>query len=354
MAEEFAESRNEAPTQRRREEAREQGQTAFSSELSGSLLLLAALAAIYVTGPNLGAGLIDVVAQDFSQARTIAFDQPRAATLLTDLAIHGGQLFGYFFGLVVAVALVSNILQVGFHIVPGLLALKPERLSPAEGFGRLFSLPAFMRGLGSVVKVAVLGAIVYFMLGGRGSQIAALGEGNLGSAVAQSWNMVMRVALAIAVAFLIVGVVDYVYQRFRFERALLMSRQDLKDELKRDEGDPLIKARIRRMQREAAKKRMFRELPKASVVITNPTHLAVALMYERGKQAAPKVVAKGAGFVAKEIVEVAKRHGIPVIERKPLAQAIYKAIEVDQEIPAALYQAVAELLAYLYRLRGMV
>jgi flagellar biosynthetic protein FlhB len=354
MAEEFAESRNESPTQRRREEAREQGQIAFSGELSGSLLLLAALAMIFVNGNNLGSGLIDVVNQDFNQARYKVFDQGRAATLLTDLAIHGGQLFGYFFGLVVFIAFVSNVLQVGFHIVPGLLSLKPERLSPAEGFGRLFSLPAFVRGLGSVIKVAVLAGIVYFMLGGKGSEIASLGEGHLASAVSQSWNLIMRVALAIAVAFLIVGIVDYVYQRFRFEKALLMSRQELKDELKRDEGDPLIKARIRRMQREAAKKRMFRELPKASVVITNPTHLAVALRYEQGKQAAPRVVAKGAGFVAKEIVEVAKRYAIPVIERKPLAQALYKAIEVDQEIPAALYQAVAELLAYLYKLRGLV
>src|SRR6266568_851176 len=128
MAEEFAESRNEAPTQRRREEAREQGQTAFSSELSGSLLLLAALAAIYVTGPNLGAGLIDIVGHEFNQARIITFDQERASTLLKDLAVQGGQLLGYFFGLVMAVALVSNVLQVGIHIVPNLLSLKPERL----------------------------------------------------------------------------------------------------------------------------------------------------------------------------------------------------------------------------------
>jgi flagellar biosynthetic protein FlhB len=148
-------------------------------------------------------------------------------------------------------------------------------------------------------------------------------------------------------------VLDYAYQRWRFELSLRMTRQEMKEELKRDEGDPQVKARIRRLQREAAQKRMLQEVPKATVIITNPTHLAIALRYEQGAMGAPRVVAKGAGFVAERIVELARKNWVPIVQRPPLAQVLFKAVQVNQEIPAELYVVVAEVLAYVYRLRGI-
>ena len=145
---------------------------------------------------------------------------------------------------------------------------------------------------------------------------------------------------------------DYLYQRYKFEQSLRMTRQEVKEEIKREEGDPLIKARVRKIQREQARKRMFAAVSKATVVLTNPTHVAVALRYERAVMAAPRVLAKGAGFVAERIKAEARRFGVPVVERPPLARALFKGVKVDQEIPPLLFHAVAEVLAYLYRLRG--
>jgi flagellar biosynthetic protein FlhB len=166
--------------------------------------------------------------------------------------------------------------------------------------------------------------------------------------------MVLRLALAIAGALLLLGVGDYLFQLWRHEQLLRMSRQQLKEETKREEGDPQTKARIRRLQREAARKKMFHEVKSATVVVTNPTHLAVALRYDRGAMGAPKVVAKGAGHVAKRIAELARRHNVPVLERKTLAQALFRTVKLNQEIPMAIYHAVAEVLATVYRGRGQI
>ena len=209
-----------------------------------------------------------------------------------------------------------------------------------------------MRGLVAVFKVGVVAAMAAWVLRGRAVQISTLGQNDLASASVQAWDIAIRLALAITAALAVLGVADYVFQRWRYEQSLRMSRQELKEELRREEGDPLMRGRIRKMQREAARKRMMQDVPKATVVITNPTDLAIALRYERGTMAAPRVVAKGAGFVARNIVGLARRHSVPVVERREIAQALFKAVKVGQDIPAALYYAVAEVLAYLYRLRG--
>jgi flagellar biosynthesis protein FlhB len=354
MAEEFGQAKTEAPTEHRREEARQQGRVAYSTEFSAGLMLLAAVAALWLGSKAFAGGLQEILRQGVRDARPQELSAEQASALLTSLMGRGLELIGAFLGLLFAVAFGAGVLQAGFRMTPGQLGPRWDKLSIVEGWSRIFSLTALMRGLMAVVKVSVVAVIAFWVLKGKGTQIAVVGQCSLGAATAQGWELALRLALAIAAALLMVGLADYCFQRWRHEQSLWMTKQELKDESKREEGDPMIKARIRKLQREAARKQMMRDVPRATVVLTNPTHLAVAIRYERGKMKAPQVIAKGAGFVAQRIVALARRHAVPVVERKPLAQALFKTVRVGQEIPAALYVVVAEILAYVYRLRGSV
>jgi flagellar biosynthetic protein FlhB len=352
MAEEFNQNKTEAPTQRRREEARQKGQVAFSTELSTGIILLAGIAGLWLGARALGTGLLSTMRSDLLNIHHAELGPREAQTLLASLFGRGADLNGFLLGVLFVTGVAAGVLQVGVHLAPELLVPNWEKLSPAHGWARLFSLRAVMRGVMAVLKVAAIALLLLWVLKGRSTAIANLSEGNLAGAAAQGWDLVIRLALAAAAALVLFGVIDYLFQRWRHEQSLMMSRQEVKEEVKREEGDPLIRARIRKMQRELSRKRMFEDVPRATVVITNPTHLAIALQYERGTMAAPRVLAKGAGDLARRIVDRARRHAVPVVERKEVAQALYKAVKVGQEIPTALYYAVAEVLAYLHRLRG--
>lgn len=354
MAEDFDQSKTEAPTQRRREEAREEGQVAVSAELTAGVLLLTGMLALQTGGRRLLSSLLGVLDLSLLSMNAKNFGPDEAQAAIVAQMTLAAQWLGFFLGVLFVSALGVGALQVGLHVVPTLVLPRWEKISPAEGWSRLFSTAAAMRGLIAVFKVAVVAAMAVWVLRGRVVEIITLGQSSVSSSAVQAWDIAIRLALAIAAALLVLGVIDYLFQRWRYEQSLRMSRQELKEELRREEGDPLMRGRIRKMQREAARKRMMQEVPRATVVITNPTRLAIALRYERGTMAAPRVIAKGAGFVALNIIELARRHGVPVVERKEVAQALFKAVQIGQDIPAALYYAVAEVLAYLYRLRGAV
>lgn len=354
MADEDFESKTEAPTQRRREEARQQGQVAFSADLVGAVQLLVAVVALSVNGASLGRGLLALARRDLSGNGQKVLDPLSVQGLFASLFSNGAELVGFLLGMIFAAAVAVGLMQTGFQFTPALLTLHWDRLSPATGWSRLFSLSTTVRALTSLLKVVIVAALAYWVIKGRVIQIAYLGETALKDALARIWDLAMRLALAIAGGLALVGVLDYGYQRFRLERSLRMSRQELKEELKREEGDPQIKGRVRRLQREMAQRRMMREVPKATVVVTNPTHLAVALRYARETMASPRLVAKGSGLVADRIVAEARRHQVPIVQRPPLAQALYRTVKLGQEIPAELYYVVAEVLAYVYRLRGTV
>jgi flagellar biosynthetic protein FlhB len=353
MAEDFPQSRTEAPTQRRREEARAQGQVAVSRDLTSSLVLLAGLAGLALLAQTLGAGLLERVRHDVLLAgRLTDLGQLQAQGLLAAAMGRGLELVGFLLGLVFLIAVAAGVVQVGVQVTPAVLAFQWERLSPARGWAKILSVNAGMAGLISLVKVAAVLGVAYAVLRPRWDELAAVPDSTLPAVAAQVWGIILRLGLAVAGALALLGLADYVWQRWRFEQSLRMTRQELKEEVKREEGDPQLKARIRKLQRQAAQKRMLQDVLRATVVVTNPTHLAVALRYERGSMAAPVVVAKGAGVIALRIADIARRHAVPVHERKPLAQALYKAVKVGQEIPVGLYQAVAEFLAYVYRLRA--
>jgi flagellar biosynthetic protein FlhB len=262
------------------------------------------------------------------------------------------RLAGPFMGLLLVVGLAVNLLQVGVRIAPDRLSMDLTRLLPTTAWKRLFSLSALVRGLLALGKVLILGILAWVLLRDRAGLFYGMSHAGLSGMVAQGWALTARLFLGMAAAVAVLGALDYAYQRYQFEQSLRMTKQEVKDELKREEGDPLIKARVRKIQREMARKRMMAAVPRATVVLTNPTHVAVVLLYERNIMPAPKVVAKGAGHLAERIKLEARRYGIPILERPALARAVYRAVRLDQEIPKVLFQAVAEVLAYLYRLRG--
>ncbi len=355
MAEEdVGQERTEAPTPRRREEARKQGQIAVSADLNAGAMLLVAAIVFVVAAGSIGGGLLGEVRFDLSRACPFDLDARAAQAIFAGVFFRTLTTLTVLLATLVVAAILVGLIQSGFAFYPDVLSVRWERLDPSAGVRRLFSLGAGVKVITALLKIAVMAVLAYVALRARLGDIGRVGDGTLGNAVALAWAVISRLFISIGVALLAIGVFDYVIQRVRLERQLRMTRQEAKEELKQEEGDPQIRARIRRLQREAAQRRMLQEVPQATVVITNPTHLAVALRYDRATMSAPKVVAVGAGFVAERIIDTARRHGVAVVENRPLAQALYRLGKLDREIPAALYQAVAETLAFVYRLRGRV
>jgi flagellar biosynthetic protein FlhB len=351
MAEEFGQSKTFAPTERRRAEAREQGHVAHSPDLTNGFQLLAGVAALWFVACAISDGLLDGMRLDLARIHEVGATPEHVQAIFVALLIRAVSVLGLFVGVLTVSGVFVNSLQVGFHVSTEAIAPRWSRVSLVAGWSRLFSRATAFRGLMGVFKVAAVAGVVWWVLRGRVPQLASLGDATLAAALAQGWDIIVRLALAAAAAVVLIGAADYLFQRWRHEQALMMTTQEMKEEMKREEGDPHVKARLRRLAREATKKRMLDDVPKATVVVTNPTHLAIALRYDRGTMAAPRVVAKAAGSLAHRVTDIARRHGVPVLERKPLAQALFKAVRVGQDIPASLYYAVAEVLAYVYRLR---
>lgn len=344
--------RTEQPTERRRDEAREQGQFAFSQELVNSLVLLAGALAVTWGGSSLVAGLHTGMSERFRHL-PVEMNAHEASELLTRVSVRGLETVAAMGVGMFAVGLGANLAQAGFRITPEVLGPKWEKLNPVTGWQRIASLAGVARGIWAVTRVIVISAVVWWVLRGADGSIASLPSGTLGESIRSVWNLASRVIIAVAAALVAIGAGDYAVQWFRHEKSLMMTKQELKEERKDEEGDPLLRNLRRQRARDiATQRRMISEVPKATLIVMNPTHFAVALRYERGITPAPVIVAKGRDSFALQIATKARRHGIPVIERPPLARALFKAAKVGQEIPQALYLAVSEVLAYVYRLRG--
>jgi flagellar biosynthetic protein FlhB len=273
-------------------------------------------------------------------------------SLATGLLEHFFKTVGPVLACVFLAAVFVNVVQVGFLMAPKRIKPDLKKISPLNGFKRWFSMHTLVEAAKNIGKLLVVGAVAYFTVRAAWPDLPKLADmdtaGIVLAILAVCFDIFWRSVLAMAVlAFL-----DWAYQKWEFEKNLKMSKQEVKDEYKQTEGDPRVRARIRSIQREQAKKRMMAGIPNADVVVTNPVHLAVALAYHMGEMDAPEVVAKGANRVAEKIKEIARQNGIPIIEDKPLAQALYKAVEVGQAIPADLYEATATILAHVYRLKN--
>ena len=303
MAFDNAPERTEQATPRHREDARKEGRYAYSAELVGGVMILSAICALLIFGGQMGAGLLEVFRNNVlpnlkSPAATLDLDVVKTQQIAAQSFWQFMSLVGPLFAVLVTAALASNIAQVGWFLTPEKLEPNFDRINPAQGWQRLFSLSTWIKAFVSLCKVAVLAAAVYFVMRGRVGALTSLGREKLIDASETAWSLALRTSLAMAGVLALFGLIDYVREHRKFESSIKMTRQEVRDELRREEGDPLIKRRIRQLQRKRASLKMLQAVPRASVVITNPTHYAVALEYRPGTKTAPKVVAKGTGALA--------------------------------------------------------
>jgi len=353
VAEETLQEKTEEPTPRRREEARKRGQVAKSREVAAVAVLSGSLLSL-VMGGSYMLGQLFSLWRVFLGFPERGLDQ-RSAQGLLELAVKLGlKALLPLWAILLPVAFLSFYLQTGGLAAWETLVPKAERIDPIKGFKRLFSLPSLVELLKSVLKLLLISYVAYLVVDSEKERVLLLARAEvpeLGRVLfVLARNLFFKTLLALAV----LAILDFLFQRWETERQLRMTKEELKEELKQTEGDPWVKSKIRQIQRAMAQKRMMAEVPKADVVITNPVHYAVALKYELKEMPAPQVLAKGKGHLAQRIKEIAEEAGVPVVENPPLAQALYRDVEVGGFIPQELYQAVAEVLAYVYRLKGKV
>ena len=352
MAEDSFAERTEQATAKRRADARKKGQVARSREIPTVMTLLTGLSVLFFWSSSMYQHLSLLMAKLFGQIGTLTLDPVSFQNLAWEIFASLGVILAPILLGVAAAAVLSNYLQVGSLF--SWEAVQPDfaKVNPWKGLGRLFSRQAAAELAKSIFKFAIIGWVAYATIQAEWVQIVSLWNLEAGQIFQYVGQISFQLFLKTVLVMAALAGLDYGFQRWSYEKSLRMTRREVQDEFKQTEGDPLIKSRIRSIQRELARRRMMAEVPKADVIITNPTHLAIALQYRYKDMNAPKVVAKGAERVAEKIKEIAKTHGVPLVENKPLAQAIFKSVEVGQTIPSSLYQLVADVLAYVYRLRG--
>jgi flagellar biosynthetic protein FlhB len=343
--------RTEEATPRKRQEVRDRGQVARSADLATSCVLLGIFISLWLFGnvvytnlQHLNRTVLGNISATFTRDEIWAY---AIAGLLMCLKIILPIILVAF-----VLAFLANVIQVGWVFSTQPLTPDLNRINPVSGFKRIFSLRSLVRLFMSLTKIVVVSSVLVATIWSQIGVLFNLIQYSVNEAFLTGCRIVWLMGLQASLALLVLAILDYLYQRWQFLREIRMTKQELKDELKKMEGDPKIKERRRMLQRQFALQRMMAEVPKADVVVTNPTELAVALGYDESEMGAPTVLAKGKEHVAERIRLIAKENGVPVVEKRPLAQALFKMCEVGDTVPPELYQAVAELLAYVYELSG--
>jgi len=349
MADDYAD-KTEAPTPKRRAEAREQGNVARSQDLTVAMLLIGLLLMLQMTGPRMVAALRALVHEALDLPSLSDFAAASAPQTAVRAIVLIGRAMAPLLAAVVLIALIGNVVQVGLHFSTKRLQPNLAAPNPVRGLGRLFSARSPIQLGISFVKMVILAAVAYSALHSRIESIMRVQQLSYMQIFALGAGLVYSIALRVGIALLVLSILEYLYQRWRVEQELKMTKQEVKEEMRRMEGDPKVKQRRRQIAMQMINKRLKKEVPKADVVVTNPTEFAVALKYDSETMHAPRVIAKGQGLIAQRIRQIAIEAGVPILERKPLARALYRLVEVGQEIPEQFYSAVAEILAYVYEL----
>lgn len=352
MAEERAQERTEKATPQRRRRAREKGQVAKSPELNSVLMLCAGLLLMSVFLSGLIEGSRGVLGEFIRMAGEGVDAESRFGALFYAGLMGLFRILAPVLVGTVIVAVASNVAQVGFHITPAAIEPKLQKLNPVEGFKRVFGKRGIFELFKGLTKITVVGLIAFFTYRSKLDEIAGLMFALPAAMVPESLRIGAVFMLRAVVALAVLAVFDYAWQKWEFEKSIRMSLQDIKEELKENEGDPHLKSRMRSIQQRLASRRMMEDVKSAALVITNPTHYAVALDYDEKQDPAPRVVAKGIDDIARRIKSLAREHQVPVVEKPELARLLYRECNIGQAIPAALYEAVAEVLAYVYSLAG--
>lgn len=345
-----ADERTEAATPRKRQELRRQGRVSKSQDLVSMVVFVGVLLCIHWAGGNAAARLAAFMRSSFAGLATASIT-PRT---LAELSSRVALLLLSVIGPVVAIALVlgvaANVLQTG--VVASAQPLIPDftRINPLAGAKRFLSGRGMVELAKSLAKIGIIAWLAYSTIAAGYADLLQCSRADIQTMLGVVGALLFRVVLRISLLLLVLAALDYAYQRWSYERSIRMTRQEVREEVKNQEGNPQMKSRIRSRMRQLARKRMMAEVPKADVVITNPTHYAVALKYDARAMNAPQVVAKGAGEVARKIRELAEANRVPIVENPPLARGLFKSVEIGQEIPSTFYAAVAEVLAFIYRL----
>ena len=350
--------KTEPATSKKLSDARSEGQVCRSRELDQAIMLVGLFLTLKMTVASMGSTFLEVFSVVYNKIPETEAAKELTTTVVMSyiqhVALQSLKLAGPFFAAGFLIAFLSNLVQVKWKVSTKPLKPRLDKFNPANGFKRMFSKDSLFELLKSVVKIIMIAVIAYTSIRSHAEEIFLMYHITLNQAIAQIGSIVIDVGLKIAYVYCVVGAVDYVYQRHKFNEDMKMTKQEVKDEMKNSEGDPQIKGKQRQRMQEASRRRMMQDVPQADVVITNPTHYAVALKYDAGTGTAPVLLAKGADLIAQRIKEIAKENKVEIVENKPLARMIYTNVEIGHEIPPELYQAVAEILAAVYRARNQV
>lgn len=347
-----SDERTEPASEKKKSDSREKGMVAKSADLNAAANLLFGFLTISLFGSMLYGQMSSMFTYVLMHAHSIEVDSATIHSFMYLVVSFLAVSLLPILAALMILGIASNILQSGFMFSPKALELKWAKLNPISGIKRvLFSTHSLVEMGKGTAKAAVVGIVAYNVIDNLIGESVSLIDSDVSNIGGFMMTAATKVIVNVGIAFFVIASFDYFYQKFEFEKNLRMTKQEVKEEYKMSEGDPTVKGRIKTIQRQIAYKRMMSDVPKADVVVTNPTHFAVALKYDTAKMAAPKVVAKGADLIAQKIKEVARQHGVPIVEDKPLAQTLFKSVEIGEQIPEKLFQAVAQILAYIFRLK---
>ncbi len=342
--------KTEKATSKKRRDARDEGQVRKSNDLVIAITLFVMLATMQLLLPTI-TGQVSQFAGNYVSGAYTPKDNSQGSmgTALENMASEYLSIMTVVFIVAFGAAVVANVVQIGFKVTPKAMKVKFSKLNPLKGLKRLFSLNSLFDLAKSLVKIIPIGFIIYTDITSNMELYPAMMTSPLDTSLPMISDLVFATGYKIAAVLLVVAIIDFVYQHFKHERELMMTKYEVKMEYKQAEGDPMIKGKIKQKQREISLMRMMQSVPDADVVITNPTHYAVALKYEEEKSSAPVVVAKGKNLIAQRIKDIAAENSVEIVEDKPLARGLYAACEIGQQIPIDMYQAIAEILAQIYK-----
>nr|WP_212972434.1 flagellar biosynthesis protein FlhB [Bacillus sp. J14TS2] len=350
----FAGEKTEKATPKKRLDTRKKGQSAKSQDVNTAIGLLAVFMFLQFYSSNMGEIALQTFRHSFNEFMLMDLTEENIHAIMLAVLKEVALLLGPVFLLALVAGVASNLMQVGFMFSTESIQPKLEKLDPIKGFKRIFSIRAIVELLKSILKIGFVGGVTFFILYLHIEDVLQLSQQSVGAALKTVGKLTIQMGIAASISLLFLSIFDWLYQKYDFEKNIRMSKQDIKDEFKNSEGDPLIKSKIKQKQREMAMSRMMQEVPKADVIITNPTHYAIALKYDEKEADAPVVIAKGADFLAQKIKLIAKENKIIMVENRPLARSLYDQLDIGDKIPDEFFKAVAEVLAYVYRIQNKV
>ncbi|WP_046175041.1 flagellar biosynthesis protein FlhB [Domibacillus indicus] len=348
----FAGEKTEKATPKKKQDSRKKGQVAKSQDLNTAVSLLVLFGFLSAFAVSMGKNIFHMFQHSIQYYMLMDVTEANLKTIVFEVMEQCAVILAPFMLAAVAAGVAANYAQVGWLVTGEPIKPKLEKLDPIKGFKRIFSMRSIVELLKSILKIGFVGTAAFVTLWINIEEVLKMALRPIEDTLPLVGSLTVQMGLAAAAALLVLGVLDYFYQKFDFEKSLRMSKQDIKDEHKNSEGDPLIKSRIRQTQREMAMRRMMQEVPNADVVITNPTHYAIALKYDESKRDAPYVVAKGTDYIAQKIKLIAKENNVMTVENRPLARALHDQTEIGDSVPEEFFKAIAEILAYVYRIKN--